>query len=124
MKPIASFLFATLLFISCSPQSNTNETLKAALIQEFLNNPALQYAKNKEGKLIIYINTPYCETNDCPAYFQEYDHAILFYNKSAIFMRNLQKYVEIIEIDEQNHAIQVQKINGRRNLSETINIQL
>ena len=124
MKPIITFLFATLLFISCAPQNNTNETLQTALIQKFLNNPALQYAKNKEGKLIIYINTPYCQTNDCPSYFQDYAHAILFYNKSDIFMRNSQKHVEIVEIDEQNHHIQVQKINGRRNLSETINIQL
>lgn len=124
MKSISTFLFASFLFISCAPQSHTKETLKTALIQEFLNHPALQYAKNKEGKLIIQLSTPYCETNDCTAYFQEYDHAILFYKKSDIFMRNLQKYVEIVEIDKQKHHIQVQKINGWRNVSETINIQL
>ncbi len=124
MKPISTFLFLILLFIACVPSANTKETVKTALIQEFLKSPALQYAKNKEGQLLIHISTPYCETNDCPAFFQEYRDAVLFYKKSDIFMRNLQNYIEIVEIDEQNHRIQIQKINGRRNLSQTINIQL
>ena len=111
MKSITLFFLIIFLGYACTSKNEAEVSPKMKLIQELLEDPNVQYAKNREGKLIISTSN-YCATNDCEGYFKEYEDVICLYGKSDIFMRNIRNFIEIVAIDERNGVIQINKMSG------------
>ena len=98
------YCFLICAFLCC--QSPKETIIKDQLINALVQHPEVQYAKNKEEQIIIFLNS-YCEEMDCETYFQNYGNQVLLYAKEDLFMRGINKFVRIQEINEKTKTVKL-----------------
>lgn len=96
-----------LTLVGCENQAAGQINAKDALIKKLLSSDE---AKSSliNGKIVV-LQTKYCETANCEAYFQDYVDQIQVYSKEDLFMRGISNYLVIEDIDERGGKIMAAK---------------
>jgi hypothetical protein len=111
----------SILFTTCSNQESNQVDLKDSLVERLIASSELSASIN-DGKIII-IETRYCETFDCEAYFQDYKDKIKVYSREDVFMmQNITSYIEIEHLNEASGHLIYRKKTGEE--IEIIEIKL
>ena len=110
MKNIAilSLLYLTSTLLSCNSTSTNPINTKEELLDKFMFTLHHQDVQKINSKIVI-LNTEFCETFECEAYFSSLENRIQFYSKNEAFMRGLKKFIVIDNIDTDRGVIKMRK---------------
>lgn len=97
-----------ILGLNCTNQIN-KEILdsKSILIKEIIAESEKTMINGNE-KIVVMLSD-FCEQQDCKEYFKGYEDSILLYNREDIFMRGLDKYTVIENINSNNTSATIKK---------------
>ena len=99
-------------FISCVNETENKIEFKDTLVTELIRKSELNSSK-VNGKIII-LKTGFCEETDCKQYFEAYQKQIQIYSREDAFMRRIDNYVQILDIDEENRQVILNQRLGKK----------
>ena len=99
MKKLLLLCLSSLWISAC--QTSINEeanNLTIDLVRPLMSMEDVSDFLDHEGKLILF-DSEFCESNDCRRYFESDPGRVKFYKREDLFMRKIERYIEIKLID-------------------------
>lgn len=103
-------LFCVISLLACNSSNSNEEHTKRTLIEKLISHSEVVPTK-VNGKVII-LQSDYCKEVDCEAYFKEYKDQIKIYSREDLFMRGINNYFEIGNIDIASGRMIISRKNG------------
>ena len=102
-----NLLFVALLgsiIWSCSPLSETPDTtLAQRIVQEG------KVIEINSSQKVIMLASEYCMIRDCEGFFKDVEPSVQWMSKEDLFMRGINNYLEVIELDQDHSKAKVNR---------------